>query len=491
MFKPGDPLLSLLDQDLFKPGDPLLSYGKMMRAKNEAIAIARVSDVFLQVTKNILSHIGTESNKELLGEVNDINEMQNLLQQIDVSSFISRIEPFLGPGGSVEKCLPRNLPCDDVTPYRTMSGWCNNLQNPRFANAFGPLLHLLPPAYDDGIDIPRSKSITGHLLPSARVISNAIHFDLPIIYQNYSHMIMQFGQILDHELTHSPIEHGPDNEILNCTRCDSNEILSKHCMPLLIPLNDPFFPIYDENSKRRCLPFTRSLLGQLNLGYRNQINQLTAYLDGSAIYGSTECEMKELRTFVSGRLNSTNLGAFNPEALPQGDQEQDCRSKPDFMCFVAGDERNSHQPGLTSMHNIFLREHNRIARKLEEMNPFWDDERIFQETRRIVGAEFAHITYNDYLPLLLGNRLMHKYDLKTHKIGYYHGYNDKCDASISHPFATSAFRFGHTLVRRFFPRFDAFYKNFTEPIDLVENFNNVEAIYDGKRGMIKKQNLKR
>uniref|UniRef100_A0A0R3S4L5 Peroxidase-like n=1 Tax=Elaeophora elaphi TaxID=1147741 RepID=A0A0R3S4L5_9BILA len=468
------------NQNLFKSGDPLLSYGKMMRPKDEAMVIARASDVFLQVTKNLISHIGSENDKQLLGELN-INEIRDLLRNIDVSSLIDRIEPFLGRDGSVEKCLPKKLPCDDSTPYRTMSGWCNNLQNPHFANAFGPLIHLLPPAYEDGIDIPRSKSVTGELLPSARAISNKMHFDLPISHSKYSLMIMQFGQILDHELTHSPIERGPDNEILNCTRCDSHESLSIHCMPLPVPSNDPFFPTHDENGERRCLPFTRSLHGQLNLGYRNQINQLTAYLDGSVVYGSTECEEKELRAFVGGRLNVTNLGVFNSEALPQGDQEQDCRSSPEFMCFVAGDERNSHQPGLTSMHNIFLREHNRIARILEKINPSWDDERIYQETRRIVGAEFAHIAYNEYLPLLLGNRLMHKYDLNTRKTGYYHGYNDKCDASISHPFATSAFRFGHSLVSRFFPRFNAFYENFTEPVDLVENFNSVEAIYDGER----------
>ncbi|VDM92846.1 unnamed protein product, partial [Litomosoides sigmodontis] len=165
------------NQYLFKSGDPLLSYGKMMRAKDEAIAIARRSDIFLEVTKNLMAHIELESDKRL-GKLS-ISEMQNLLQQIDISPLISKIDPFIGPHDElVEKCLPKKLPCDDSTPYRTASG----------------------------IDMPRAKSLTGELLPSARVISNAIHFDLPISQRMYSHMIMQFGQILDHEVTHSPVE---------------------------------------------------------------------------------------------------------------------------------------------------------------------------------------------------------------------------------------------------------------------------------------------
>lgn len=136
--------------------------------------------------------------------------------------------------------------------------------------------------------------------------------------------------------------------------------------------------------------------------------------------------------------------------------------------MILGDPRAQENPQLAVTHTLFMREHNRIARELGRINQQWDDETIFQEARRIVIAEIQHITYTEYLPLILGNHIflidfnrlsflpcstgsetMDAYRLNGAPLGRYSVYNEDTaqNPSIRNEFAAGAFRVGHSQVK--------------------------------------------
>lgn len=97
--------------------------------------------------------------------------------------------------------------------------------------------------------------------------------------------------------------------------------------------------------------------------------------------------------------NRTLLPVSTDPADGCNDMEKNAQGK---YCFESGDTRANENLHLTSMHVIWARHHNYVASKLNQINPDWNDEKLFQEAKRIVGAQLQHITYDEFLPMLLG-----------------------------------------------------------------------------------------
>ena len=115
---------------------------------------------------------------------------------------------------------------------------------------------------------------------------------------------------------------------------------------------------------------------------------------------------------------------------------------------MAGDARANEQIGLTAMHTVFLRAHNRIGADLHGLNPHWSGDKVYYETRKIVGAMIQRVTYAEWLPALLGGDGMAK-------LGTYRGYDQAVNPAVMNVFATAAFRFGHALIKPIIRRLDS------------------------------------
>ncbi len=205
--------------------------------------------------------------------------------------------------------------------------------------------------------------------------------------------------------------------------------------PLQFSADDPLERFTNDLGE---IPFTRSAAGPDDAdGARTQINELSSYLDGSAVYGTTPATLDWLR---AGPLDGdpTNNSAYliNDELLlptaadrpgaPAPTMEMTGRLRADpAPAFIAGDVRANENWPLTSLHTMWVREHNRIVAALP------DDlleEARFQIARRVVIAKIQHITYNEYLPAM------------GVELPDYGGFDPDVDPRVADEFSTAAFR---------------------------------------------------
>ena len=388
--------------------------------------------------------------------------------------------------------LTPNCSLPTVGKYRTIDGSCNNPLQPTLGAAFTPFRRLLNPAYEDGICQPVGfyqnyiiKQPFSRGKPSPRVISLKVVRDITINQPKATLMLMQWGQFLDHDYASLMEGSAVEEEEIDCDTCTQNG----ECLPIPVQSNDPQFGV-GTIQNGNCLRFIRSGVSCLKpqgggrYGPRQQLNQITHWVDASNVYGSQPADEKELRAFHHGLLKEGTI----PNTLPEDPHpELDCPGS--TPCFRAGDFRVNEQVALTVMHTIFLREHNRIAKKLQRLNPSWNDEKIYQEARKIVGAEAQVITFREYLPEILGT-------VNTQNLlGTYAGYNPYIDGSLPNSFATAAFRMGHSQIQPEFFLIDENGRSMP-PLRLVDAFFKPQAFFDNGgtdpflRGLLSQQSRK-
>ena len=394
--------------------------------------------------------------------------------------------------------IREEIDCDTIAfvdSIRTFDATCNNREKPAQGSSFTPFRRLLPAHYEDGLmqlNGFRQSKLEDNMFrdgpftppyPSARLVSSTIIRDRPINAVNLTHLTMQWGAFAAHDFSLSVEFPNPNCDVENCVCTDV-------CAPVRVAGDDQAFGVGTARNGS-CLPFSRTLPACTTKDFqaRNPVNEITHYLDGSVIYGSTKTRANFLREFEGGRLKTgapfpAGTGKASLPQIPPCPPEENSKGEelppaenccpPGFnFCFVAGDVRANEEVSFIVIHTIWLREHNRIAAALANLNPEWDDERLYQESRKIVIAQLEQITLYEFLPVILGQKFFDKL------IGPYPGYQPDRDSSISSSFSTAAYRFGHTFIQDTFVRAGPDYlPNESGPLPLRESFMNPQGYFD-------------
>eukprot|EP00761_Pharyngomonas_kirbyi_P011191 gb/GECH01011216.1/.p1 GENE.gb/GECH01011216.1/~~gb/GECH01011216.1/.p1 ORF type:complete len:712 (+),score=157.33 gb/GECH01011216.1/:1-2136(+) len=336
--------------------------------------------------------------------------------------------------------------------YRTYDGTCNNLLHPDWGKAHSLFLHGPEgTAFQDGKSEPIERGVTTrHVSNTLATVFNNQH---PEMTRPLSLLSSAFGQFVVHDISGGVVQ----NETFD------------------IPLrpDDPFsnFPF---PGARDTMPVGLSEGGIGKDGTFSQLSEVTAYLDLSPVYGNDEERGHKIRTGYGGLLKTQDYNNFcgvPVPNLPPGSSETLCVNFENFIpnaetvgleepdafedngnlriALTTGDVRSSQNIGLFAMQLLFLREHNRVAKKLKKKHPYWGDEKLFQEARNFVVAEYQKIVYGEFLTSLLGSQ--------SYKLGEYKGYNPHVHPQLESAFEGVAMRYGHSTIPEIYPLYDQCY----------------------------------
>jgi peroxidase len=330
-----------------------------------------------------------------------VQRAKRVNERLEVPSDLARGIPF----------TPAQFPLE----FRAIDNLNNNPIDPTRGATGNEHLRLAPNAYADGVSAPARPDG-----PNPRTVSNVIHSqdELTPNEDRASDYLWQWGQFLDHDINETPF--AAPREIFD----------------LEIPAGDPWFDPF--GSGAASLPIDRSGYNIVD-GVREQVNVITSYIDASNVYGSEHEREHFLRTNDgTGRLKMDENGLLplNVEGLPNAEDVLPGAPPQTFDVFIAGDARVNEQIALTAMHTLWVREHNYWADRIRDLRPNLSGDGVYQRARAIVAAEMQVITYNEFLPLLLGENALPAYE----------GYDPTVDASIANEFTTAAYRVGHTML---------------------------------------------
>nr|XP_014349544.1 PREDICTED: eosinophil peroxidase [Latimeria chalumnae] len=464
-------------QEGFATANDLLGLFKQPVA--ETRSAVRAAEILENTMELIRQMVYTQ--EKLFKNLTDLLSAQDLISLADITGCAAQLWPM--------KCSDSCL----ANKYRTISGVCNNRKNSHWGAANTAYARWLPAEYEDGFSLPKgwdeTKQYNDSPLPLvgkeskfctvpvyhslARKVSHEILYtknENISLDSSYAHILVEWGQWIDHDMDLTP-QSASTSSFSDGLDCSKMCVNGNPCFPIQIPESDP-----RSCGEKDCMPFFRSapacgsgdsalLVGKLSP--REQLNSITSFVDASLVYGSTDSLARRLRNLTEDHgllavnqeysdnglayLPFMNKQSHNPCSLTRN--HTSTTNESDIPCFIAGDSRANEHLGMQALHTVFLREHNRIASDLHQLNPHWGGETLYQETRKILGAYHQIINWRDYIPKILGP------NATEHYLPPYSGYNEHVDPRISNVFATAAFRFAHVTINPVLFRLD---NNYTE-----------------------------